>query len=383
MMNNSIRSLVQRIGFTASSVLATIACTQPACTSDGYPLDNTFHTQGRAPSAAPQPTSFAYRYPDTPPVLDEKGLQEFVGRYRHRVVLLDFWASWSRQTREELGALTRLQNEMEAEGFQVIACNFDDPKVWSSSTVPMLNSSRASYPCVVIPESARRKIREWLAPNWSYDLPARFVINRQGQVAEQALGGAPFSQIEQRVRQLVMHGGSSRSESSLSLTAAALRSKLIDVRQAKGQSLPEVVSDPPDATRLANQQAAFISSRLDRTKNPRIAIVPFASSKDRAGSTELGLATAKQLEQILRDKGFFDLIGPGRTDRMLRDADLTAMAVDYDPTLAKGRLDCDYLLIGWLRGDVRSSPSRPEIARTATRRQEPLREVEPPPEEEP
>ena len=368
--------------FKLLSAMAVLGCLPCACTSDGYPLDNTYHIQGRAPSTPPQPTSFAYRYPDSAPVLDVTGLKEFVGRYRHRVVLLDFWASWSRQTREELGALARLQDEMEAEGFQVIACNFDDPKVWSTTTVPLLNASRASYPCVVIPESARRKIREWLAPNWSYDLPARFVINRQGQVTEQALGSAPLSQIEQHVRQLVMHG-SGGGDGGLSLTAVSLRAKLIDVRAGQGRSLQEVVADPPSAARLAEQEAALISAKLDRTKNPRIAILSFPSSKDRGGSTELGLATAKQLEKTLRDRGFYDLLGPGRTDRMLREADVTAMAIDYDPTLATGRLDCDYLVIGWLRGDLSRPDRRSEITRTATRRPGSLREVQPPQDDEP
>lgn len=176
------------------------------CTTEGYPYDNTFHMQGKAPSHAPSASSYAYPYPDAPPVLDGAGLQDFVSKFKPRVVLLDFWASWSRQNREELASLARMQEEMGGDGFQVIACNLDSRDQWSTVTVPMLHGSRANYPCVVIPQEARQAMRAWLSPNWSYDLPARFVINRSGQVTAQAVGGESLNSLEQQVRRLVMGG---------------------------------------------------------------------------------------------------------------------------------------------------------------------------------
>jgi alkyl hydroperoxide reductase subunit AhpC len=175
-----------------------------SCTSEGYPYDNTFHVQGKAPSHAPAESTYAYRYPDAPPVLDAAGLQDFVSKFKQRVVLIDFWASWSRANRDELGALARMQEEMESEGFQVIACNLDSQDQWSTVTVPMLHGARANYPCVVIPKEARAALRAWLSPDWSYDLPARFVIGRSGQVTAQALGGESLGSVERQVRRMVM-----------------------------------------------------------------------------------------------------------------------------------------------------------------------------------
>jgi hypothetical protein len=325
---------------------------QASCTSDGYPLDNTYHYQGRAPTAAPQPSTFAYRYPDTPPVLNVAGLQDFVGRYRHRVVLLGFWASWSRQAREELMMLTRLQQSLEAEGFQVIACNVDAPGQWRSSTVPILHASKANFPCVVVPESARPGLRAWLAPNWNYALPARFVINRSGQVAMQAMTETPIENVEAQVRNLVAGGGLGDAEAGLSANAAALRTRLIDVRNGTATPLPEFTANPADARRLAAQLVAILTTRLDRTANPRIALLPFGSSRDRRYVSPLGKDTARAVEAGLREKGFYDLISASRSERMVEDAGLSPVALEYDSTLAKGKLACDYLLIGWIRGDV-------------------------------
>ena len=64
----------------------------------------------------------------------------------------------------------------------------------------------------------------------------------------------------------------------------------------------------------------------------------------------------------LRDKGFFDLIEPARAERLLEGAGQTVMAVEYEPGRAQGRIPADYLVIGWLRGDVGVADSTMTLA---------------------
>src|SRR5262245_3632543 len=135
--------------------VASFAIIPTGCTNDGYPTDNTYHVQGKAPSSTPAPSTFAYRYPDSPPVLNEAGLKRLVEQYRQHVILLDFWATWSHSNREEMGMLARLQNDLRDEGFQVIACSFDEPIKWSKTIVPILHDAQARFPCVIIPEENR------------------------------------------------------------------------------------------------------------------------------------------------------------------------------------------------------------------------------------
>ncbi len=332
-------------------------CLNLGCTSDGYPLENSWHTQGKAPSSSPQPATFAYRYPDIPPVLNAKDLKEFTSRFKHRVILLDFWASWSRRTREEMSMLARLQDELDEEGFQVIGCSLDPEEKWGSVIVPMLHASNANFPCVVIPESAKAGIRQWLAPNWTYDLPARFVIDRSGNVVAQELSSASLSDVDQQVRQFV-NGASGRTYStSLTVSASAIRTKLVDVRSGKGESIPEMTADPSSAQRLAQQVADAVAVRADRAKNPRIAILPFGDAKDRRGATALGRETADQLAASLKEKGYFDIIPPAQTQKLIDEIGFSAMSIEYEAGLIKGRLNADFLILGWIRtqtnGDTR------------------------------
>lgn len=328
------------------------------CTSDGYPLENSWHTQGKAPSSSPQPATFAYRYPDIPPVLNARDLKEFAARFRHRVILIDFWASWSRRTREEMTMLARLQDDLDDEGFQVIGCSLDPEEKWGSVIVPMLHASNANFPCVVIPEAAKAGIREWLAPNWSYDLPARFILDRNGNVVAQELSVASLSDVEQQVRKYV-NGVSGRTYSAaLTESASAIRAKLVDVRAGKGESIPEMTADPSSAKRLAEQVADAISVRADRSKNPRLAILPFGDAKDRRRATTLGRETADQLAAMLKEKGYFDVLSPEQTQKVVDEMGLSAMSIDYEAGLIKGKLSADYLIMGWIRTQT-SNDTRP------------------------
>lgn len=331
------------------------------CTTEGYPYDNTFHMQGKAPSHAPAESSYAYRYPDTAPVLDAAGLQDFVSKFKHRVVLLDFWASWSRQNRAELTSLARMQEDMQSDGFQVIACSLDSPDQWSTLTVPMLHGSRANYPCVVIPQSARPAIRSWLSPDWSYDLPARFVISRTGQVTAQALGGESLGAVEQQVRRLVA-GGTTGSGRTVSTRDIGLRLTLVNVAGGQGESLGEAVGRDGDLITATRDAARLIAARIDRTANPRIAVLPFSELPARAKAGPSGIAAAQQVATGLKDQGFYDLVEPARAQRMIDGIGQTAVAIEYDPTAIQGKVAADYLVIGWLRGETQTTSSRTALA---------------------
>ncbi len=340
-----------RLPVVEASLVVCLLLVSTNCNHDGYPADNTWHFQGKAPSNPPGPSSFAYRYPDMAPVLDAAGLQDFVSKYRHHVVLLDFWASWSRQNREEMEMLVRLQSDLKDQGFQVIACNLDSPEDWGRTTVPILHSAGGNFPCVVFDKQARAELRAWLEPEWSYDVPARFVLSRSGRVVLRAFADTPISALEQQVRDLV-RGGKMRDDNRLAAGEMALRLKLIHVPSGAGQSLGEITARSDDPARLAEQAANLVDRRLDRSVNPRLAIVPFSSLSGRAKAGPLGDDLSHRISNNLRDKGFFDQVAPARTQAMLDGAGQTVMAIEYDPSAVQGRIAADYLLIGWLRGDV-------------------------------
>lgn len=350
----------RHIGICQSAMIL-VAAPMLGCNREGYPYENTWHFHGKAPSHAPSGSTFAYRYPDVAPVLDASGMQDFVGKYRHHVVVLDVWASWSRQNREELEMLARLQSDMRDQGFQVIACNLDPEEEWSKTTVPILHGAGGNFPCVIIPPDAKAEIRSWLAPEWNYDIPARFVINRSGRVVMQAYADTPLSAVEQQVRDLV-RGAPGRDDNQIASNEVAVRLKLINIAAGEGESIGQAVAMSDNPERLAEQAADLIAKQLDRSRNPRIAITPFSSLPGRAKAGPYGIDLANRVSQKLKDKGFFDQIEPARAESMVESSGQSVMKIEYDPSAAQGRIAADYLVVGWLRGEVGAADSTAALA---------------------
>jgi len=114
---------------------------------------------GPPDSGVPNYSTYRYHYPATPPVLDADELKRLVDRHRNQVVVLAFWASWSGDSRAEIEKLAELTEQHREKGLRVIACTFDEPEVWGSKVVPMLQAAGANYPCVVLPSGARPGMR--------------------------------------------------------------------------------------------------------------------------------------------------------------------------------------------------------------------------------
>jgi thiol-disulfide isomerase/thioredoxin len=328
------------------------------CTTDGYPTDNTYHVQGKAPSSVPPPSTFAYRYPDAPPLIDANGLRKLVDQYRHRVVLLDFWATWSQTNREEMAMLARLQDELHDEGFQVIACSLDDQEKWSQVIVPILHDAHARFPCVMVPEHNRTAVRAWLAPTWTYDIPARFVMNTQGDVVISAGSDTPLASVEQQVRELVLHGRAPADRQGSIVSTASAHGKMINVSTGSYESLRDTNYLEDSQNKMAERLADQIAGKLDASANPRIAILPFPQRAGQREPDAYGEKTAKLVEQALRERGFTNLVPPAQTQRLIKQAGLTANTIEFQPEAAKDVLDCDYIVIGWSR--TASSPKATE-----------------------
>jgi hypothetical protein len=346
-------------GFTKFALLAPLALLLAGCEPGGASAPKT--RQAAEPPAQPRedPPAYAFSYPDQPPVVDAKGLQAFAARFRPRVVLLDFWASWCRQSCDELPDLIRLQEELGTDEFQVISCNLNPADHWSPEVVPLLRARHANFPCVVVRPEAKSALRAWLAPNWSYDLPARFIINPQGRIVCQALSDVSVADVRDLARRSLTSGGGAQI---LSADAVTLRLKLIDVRRGQAQSLPEVTAATADPQRLATEACRQLAPEIDRRLNARIAVLPFPSSRDRAQVSPFGQETAEQIQQELRRQGYYDLVGPEQTEKMVSALGLSALSIDFDPAVVKERLNCDFLILGWLRGVARASQVQPESA---------------------
>ncbi len=96
-----------------------------------------------------------------------------LGRYKGKVVLLDFWASWCAPCKESFPWMQQIQNEFADRGLVVIAVNVDHERRLAEQ---FLRAQRPAFPVVFDP-------RGELAEHFQVSgMPSSFYIDRGGKV---------------------------------------------------------------------------------------------------------------------------------------------------------------------------------------------------------
>ena len=144
----------------------------------------------------------ALAIPATPVVVDFEGLKKRVSSLRGKVVLLDFWATYCGPCVKALPHLSALQKRFGPKGLLVLAVNRDFPRDWPQAK-RILESKGVNFPCVVLENGSSDAVVAWLGRKWRSELPARFLIDREGKVVGEFLGDAEEKEIEEAVASLV------------------------------------------------------------------------------------------------------------------------------------------------------------------------------------
>jgi thiol-disulfide isomerase/thioredoxin len=132
-------------------------------------------------SAAQLPVIRFVRDPDPAPdfqVKDLGGEDLSLTRYKGKVILLNFWASWCGPCRAEIPGLIDLQNKYKDQ-LQIIGMDVDDEEADVRDTV---KSESINYPVVITPGPIR------MAYGGITALPTVFVINAEGRVVQKHVG---------------------------------------------------------------------------------------------------------------------------------------------------------------------------------------------------
>jgi cytochrome c biogenesis protein CcmG, thiol:disulfide interchange protein DsbE len=144
-------------------------------------------------STVPVPVS--YSAPELT-LMDTQGFSRSLMDYRGQVVLVNLWATWCPPCKEEMPALQSLYNKYRDQGFVVIAINDGDP---TADVLQFVEDYRLTFPV-------------WLDPTYiateqafkTLSLPSSFVIDRNGTIRLQWVGGITLKMLEKHVSPLIM-----------------------------------------------------------------------------------------------------------------------------------------------------------------------------------
>jgi cytochrome c biogenesis protein CcmG, thiol:disulfide interchange protein DsbE len=105
-----------------------------------------------------------------------------------KVVILNFWATWSVPCRKEMPALETYYEKHRSEGLEMLAVSMDAPK--DEPTVRAIMRAY-TFPAAMAPDAEIKTYgRIWR-------IPLTFVIDRQGILRKDAWHGAPIIDLEQ------------------------------------------------------------------------------------------------------------------------------------------------------------------------------------------
>jgi peroxiredoxin len=125
-----------------------------------------------------------------------EGVSISLADYKGNVVLVNLWATWCEPCKEEMPALQAYHNKHIDEGFSVIAINDGDPK---ADIQKFVGEFELSFPV-------------WLDPTYiatedafkTMNLPSSFVIDRDGIVRLQWVGGIDRRSLEKYVTPIIL-----------------------------------------------------------------------------------------------------------------------------------------------------------------------------------
>lgn len=115
--------------------------------------------------------------------------------FKNKVLLVSFFATWCPPCMEEAPVFVRLQNELAADGFSVIALSVDQGS--TSKVARFVEKNAINYP-VLLAES-----KTTMDFGGIYGIPVAFLVNKSGNVVKKYTGYVRYKDLDRDIRSLL------------------------------------------------------------------------------------------------------------------------------------------------------------------------------------
>ena len=147
----------------------------------------------KAPAASPAPTVKE---------IDEAGLKELLesGKAAGRPLVVNFWATWCVPCREEFPDLVKFRADYDPAKLDFALVSLDDPSDIGGPVPAFLGEQRAGhFPSYLLnPDDPDAAIR-LIDPTWHGELPATFLLDREGKVVYSRKGRVKVQELRDAV----------------------------------------------------------------------------------------------------------------------------------------------------------------------------------------
>ena len=122
----------------------------------------------------------------TPPLSlkDVNGGAHDLARYKGKVVLINFWATWCEPCRQEMPSIQRLRDKFAGKPFVVLAINVDEP---DARVRRFLEQTHLDLPVLMDPNKTATR-------GWGVRvMPTTFIVGPDGRIRYRSMGDMDWS----------------------------------------------------------------------------------------------------------------------------------------------------------------------------------------------
>ena len=111
---------------------------------------------------------------------DLDGKMVSLSDYRGKVVLLNIWATWCPPCVEEMPSMEKLYQELQAEGFEILAVSIDESG--AQDVLPFMKKHKLSFPALIDSRGTLKGLYQ------TTGVPESFIIDKDGMLVEKVIG---------------------------------------------------------------------------------------------------------------------------------------------------------------------------------------------------
>jgi peroxiredoxin len=125
---------------------------------------------------------------------DSSGKTVNLAKYRGKIVLLDFWATWCHGCKEEIPWFAEFERKYGSKGFAVVGVSLDDDG-WAVVR-PFLEAAKVPYRMLLGDDPTAKK--------YSIEaMPDTFIIDRKGRIAAKYVGLVDRGDVEANIETML------------------------------------------------------------------------------------------------------------------------------------------------------------------------------------
>lgn len=134
--------------------------------------------------------------PYPPYYLDAQKKKLKLSDYQGKVLVLNFWTTWSPECKKSVPDLIELKNDYKEDQFELIGVNLDaitQNGITFSEVIPFVNNNKINYPIVIGTDKLMN------AYGGISNIPTTFVIDREGNIFSKFEGAQNFDKIKDAI----------------------------------------------------------------------------------------------------------------------------------------------------------------------------------------